>query len=286
MRYLLIGGTGSLGQALIKQISKDNEITIVSRDELKQQQLKAKYPYIKFHICDIADPAIEEFIEGKEVVINLAALKHVDVCENNLKQNIKTNILGNMNIADLCEKHWITHVIFSSTDKAVLPINAYGHAKALSEKYYLSKNAWSDSHFTVYRWGNVLGSRGSVLHKFVETIANEGKVYITHKDMTRFWVHIDDVAKFILDTYKSAARDKAMIPEMKSSSIVALAKTVALYLDKDFEVIETGIRDGEKIHECLWSQHDSCQDDSCLRSNTSEKYDQAELFNLVDRCLS
>lgn len=284
MKYVILGGTGTLGTSLIDRLHEKHEVVCFSRDELKQQELKRLYPNVQYVLGDIRDRrSLNGFLKNAEAVFHVAALKHVDSGEANPVEFIKTNVLGTINVAEACQDAGVKHVIFSSTDKAVLPINTYGMTKGISERYLLSLNARSSkTKFAVYRWGNVAGSRGSVIHTFVESLRTQKGVRVTDPRMTRFWIHIEDAVDFMLNTYKDASPSKAMIPPMKASKVTALAAALAGKLNiKDFSVAFVGIRPGEKIHECLESSHDAC-----IRSDTCEEYTQAELQALIERVIA
>lgn len=287
MRIFICGGTGTLGHALVRQFFKKRrfrpKVTVYSRDELKQKQMKALYPEIQFVIGDVRDSErLKEASLGHQAFFHLAALKHVDLCEEAVEECIKTNLIGSLNVSKACFTNNIGHCVFSSTDKAVLPINAYGMAKGLSERHFLELNRQQDvTKYSVFRWGNVLGSRGSVLHSFKQSLESKSLVNITHPDMTRFWIHIDDVAQFMASKYEEAKTDEAMIPVMKSAKVLDLADAVAKHLGiSDYKTIISGIRPGEKIHECLFTGHDFC-----LRSDNCEQYNFDELCELVARSL-
>lgn len=280
---LLFGGTGTLGHALAKIIDRSGyECTVVSRCELRQKEMHQKYPKFHFILGDIAGNEWKRQIKSRPfVVFNLAALKHVDIAENNVEQCIRVNLQGTINTADWAMDVGVPHYVFSSTDKAVLPINTYGFAKGLSEKYLYSMQGKRDTAFAVFRWANVLGSRGSVLHAFKKSLLEEKKVYITHAQMTRFWIHIDDVAEFMWERKLTPSVDNPHIPEMKASSVLDLAHATATVLGVPKYQIQTiGIRPGEKIHECLYSGHDRC-----INSNTAKQYTLDELEDVVRRAL-
>lgn len=288
MRYMIVGGTGTLGNAVIEHLYKneaDPEIHVFSREELKQKNLKKKFPNVICHLGDVSNAARVEAVFDyvvPEVVFHLAALKHVDVAEENPEYCYDVNTLGTMNVARACNKFMTKHMVFCSTDKAVLPINAYGASKLMAEKYlYQMNNRDLTTKFSVFRWANVINSRGSVLQTFIDSLKNEGLVRITDLTMTRFWIHIDDVARFMCENYKNAPLSHALVPEMKASKVSDLADAVARYLGIDnYGVIQTGIRRGEKFHECLWSEHDHC-----LRSDNCIQFNSDELLHLVRRAV-
>jgi UDP-N-acetylglucosamine 4,6-dehydratase len=238
---------------------------------------------VRYVIGDIRDKAsLKPVVAGADVVFHVAALKHVDVLEANPTEAIKTNILGTFNVAEAAMEAKVPFVVFSSTDKAVLPINTYGMTKAASERYLLNLNAQQDvTRFSVFRWGNVMGSRGSVVHFFQDTLHKDGLVKVTDPRMTRFWIHIDDAVKFMLDKYECAPANDVMIPPMKAASILDLAHATAKAIGvPKYQVQLCGIRPGEKIHETLHSSHEFC-----LRSDTAEKFTVPELQAMVERAL-
>lgn len=282
---VLFGGTGTLGQALAKIIATESnyECTVVSRCELRQKEMHRLYPGFHYILGDIASDEWKRQIKSRPLLVfNLAALKHVDIAENNVEACIRVNVKGTMNTADWAMDVGVPHYVFSSTDKAVLPINTYGFAKGVAEKYLYSMQGKRDTAFSVFRWANVCGSRGSVFHYFAETLRNEQKIYITDPRMTRFWIHIDDVARFMWDRKTVASGERPHIPEMKASRVLDLAHAIATVVGvPNYEIEITGIRPGEKLHECLYTSHDYC-----LNSNTAEQYSMDELEGLAKRVLT
>lgn len=281
---LLIGGTGTLGHALTPILLSDGfNVTVISREELKQKQFKKKYPDARMVLADVRDySSLVRHCIGKDAVFHLAAMKHVDMAEDHVEESIKINLLGSLNVAKACIEGNVGAAALSSTDKAVLPVNAYGMCKGLSEKYWQNCNEWSETTFNVFRWGNVLGSRGSVIHAFVETLTQEKKVYITDPEMTRFWIHIDDVARFMVDNHDNATEDCLFIPAMKAASVTRLAEITAQFLGiRNFEIKITNARKGEKIHESL----DHMEGMYTVNSNEVEQFSDEELFKLIERTL-
>jgi len=280
---LLFGGTGTLGHALAKIVDRSGyECTVISRCELRQKEMHEKYPKFHFILGDIASNEWKRQLKSRPFcVFNLAALKHVDIAENNVEACIRVNLQGTVNTADWAMDIGVPHYVFSSTDKAVLPINTYGFAKGLSEKYLYSMQGKRDTAFSVFKWGNVLASRGSVLHAFQHSLKTEQKIYVTHPQMTRFWITIDEVAEFMWERKLTPSIDRAHLPSMRASTVLDLAQATANVLGVPKYKIEiTGIRPGEKIHECLYSGHDGC-----INSNTVEQYCMEELEDLVRRAL-
>ncbi len=281
MKYLIVGGTGTLGSTLIEKLYGMGEIICFSRDELKQQGMKSRFPDVRYVIGDIRDKqSLMPVMAGVDTVFLVAALKHVDVLEENPTEAIKTNIQGTINVAEAAMASGVKHVVFSSTDKAVLPINTYGMTKAISERYLLNLNMKQDvTRFSVFVWGNVAGSRGSVIHTFASALREGKEICITDARMTRFWIHIDDAVNFMLTNYQDAFSDRRMIPPMKAAKVIDLAHYLAEVLDKPLLSIKfVGLRAGEKIHESLVSNHDYC-----LRSDNCEQFSPEELKTLIKR---
>lgn len=278
-RTVIFGGTGTLGRALAKILH--GEITVVSRCEIKQKEMKKEFPDIKFVVGDIASDTWMAKLQGPYgICYNLAAMKHVEVCEDNVESCIRTNLMGTINTYDWARSNCDRYV-FSSTDKAVLPINAYGYAKALSVKYLMDMNKIYEN-VSICAWGNVMASRGSVIHAFKKSLLEDGVVRITDTRMTRFWINIEDVADFMAYKSYETTVDELHIPEMKASKVLDLAHATADVLGvKKFDVEVIGIRPGEKLHECLRTGHDYC-----LTSNTCAQYSYDELKEIVRRSLN
>lgn len=282
---LILGGTGTLGHALTDILVNTamHDVYIVSRCELRQKQMAERYPSVKFIVGDIQNTDwAYQLPEIPDYVFNLAAMKHVDMAEHNVEQCFKVNTLGTITSHKWATDNGVKYYIFSSTDKAVLPINAYGNSKALAEKYLYSM-AGKGPVTSCYRWGNVLGSRGSVFHSFAKTLKEERRVYITHEEMTRFWTTITKVAQFMWEHCEvESPQDEPHIPDMKAASIVRLANATAKVLGiSEYETVITGIRPGEKIHETLYSSHEYC-----IRSDTAPQFSTAELEDLAARVLN
>ena len=282
-QVLIIGGTGTLGKAVVELLlqEKKYQITILSREELKQKKMKERFPECKYVLGDVRDPSsLESHVLGKEVVFNFAAMKHVELAEANPEESIKINLIGTLNVAKACIQAGVQWCVFSSTDKAVLPINVYGMCKGISERYLLHLNEeQSVTTFTVFRWGNVLGSRGSVIHSFLKSLREKNEVHITDPRMSRFWIDIYDAARFILNEYDAEPHNAVKIPPIKSSKILRLAECCARFLGiSNFKINYSGIRAGEKLHEVMYSSHDHC-----MRSDTCNEYDDRELMEMIER---
>ncbi len=285
MTYLIIGGTGTLGRSMTKALleKSDARVRILSRDEQKQKQMQKEFNNDKrltFIIGDIRDrDSTFRNLAHCDVVFHFAALKHVDSMEENPEECIKTNVMGTINVADAAQSCKVKHVVFSSTDKAVDPINTYGYCKAISEKILFRRNELQDkTKFSVFRWGNVCASNGSVIPHFVDCMKNDIPVGITDERMTRFLIKIEDAVDFMLKNYVKAPLDEACIPPMKSAPILLVVEALSDLLKKDKITWQNiGIRRGEKIHEAMQSIHS----DNPLTSDTSSKFTKRELKQLL-----
>jgi UDP-N-acetylglucosamine 4,6-dehydratase len=254
------GGTGSFGHAFAEMISKKfkpNRLIIYSRDEYKQFMMQEKfpekkYPFFRFFLGDVKDlDRLKMAMNGVDFVIHAAALKQVPAAEYNPIEFVKTNIYGAENIIQAAINQKVKKIIALSTDKAANPINLYGATKLASDKLFVSANnlvGKQNTKFTVVRYGNVLGSRGSVVPYFKELIQNK-KDYlpITHEDMTRFWITLDQAVDFVMMSFERMIGGEIFVPKIPSAKIVDLAKAMAPNLKTKI----VGIRPGEKIHELM-----------------------------------
>ncbi len=260
---LITGGTGSLGKALISNLllnTKVSRIVIFSRDELKQQELKSFFnnnSRLRWFLGDIRDlPRLERAFHGVDFVIHAAALKQVDTGEYNPMEFIKTNVLGSQNVIEAAINCGVKKVVALSTDKASSPINLYGATKLTADKLFIAANNYSQSYGTSYsvvRYGNVMGSRGSVI-PFFKKLADEGQsIPITDLTMTRFWISIEEAVEFVLESLIIAQGGELYVPKIPSMKITDLAKAIA----PNSKLVEVGIRPGEKLHEEMISAEDS-----------------------------
>jgi UDP-N-acetylglucosamine 4,6-dehydratase/5-epimerase len=260
---LITGGTGSLGKALLSEIltsTKARRIVIFSRDELKQYNLRADFKddsRIRWFIGDIRDiERLKRALHGIDYVIHAAALKQVDTGEYNPMEFIKTNVMGSQNVIDASIEAGVKRVVALSTDKASSPINLYGATKLTADKLFIAANNYSFSYgttFSVVRYGNVMGSRGSVI-PFFRNLALEGKpLPLTDVRMTRFWINIDAAVKFVLSSLEMMKGGELFVPKIPSMKLIDLAKAV----DPSATIIEIGMRPGEKLHEEMISADDS-----------------------------
>ena len=254
---LITGGTGSFGQCFIEQLLIRHpdipRVVIFSRDEYKQWQMMEKfppslYPNLRFFLGDIRDlPRLSKALEGIDVVIHAAALKQVPAAEYNPMEFVKTNVLGTENVIQASLDKNVKNVITLSTDKAASPINLYGATKLCSDKLTIAANnikGSSDISFSVVRYGNVLGSRGSVIPYFLKQ-AKEGFLPITHKDMTRFSISLIEGVDMVFWSIKNTLGGEIFIPKIPSYRILDVADAIGPGCEK--KVI--GMRPGEKVHE-------------------------------------
>jgi UDP-N-acetylglucosamine 4,6-dehydratase len=258
---LITGGTGSFGRALTKRLlnSKARRIAIFSRDELKQLEIRNKFQdeRLRFFIGDIRDSSrLDIAFHNVDYVIHAAALKQVDTGEYNPMEFVKTNIFGSQNVIDACIRNSVKKVLALSTDKASSPINLYGATKLTADKLFSAANNYSfgyGTHFSIVRYGNVMGSRGSVI-PFFKKLATEGKVFpITDKRMTRFWITLESAVEFVLESIEIMQGGELFVPRIPSMKIIDLARAIK----SDFKFEEIGIRPGEKLHEEMISPDDS-----------------------------
>lgn len=262
---LITGGTGSFGKKFTKIILERfpdlKRLVIYSRDELKQFEMSqiyshAKYPQIRFFLGDVRDKErFKRACEGIDVIIHAAALKQVPAAEYNPDEFVKTNIIGAQNIIDCALATKVKVVVALSTDKAAAPINLYGATKLVSDKLFIAANnirGNSDIRFSVVRYGNVMGSRGSVIPFFMDR-AGDGKLPITHKDMTRFNISLEDGVEMVLWAIKNALGGEIFVPKIPSYKIETVAKAIA----PNAELVDVGIRPGEKLHEEMITESDS-----------------------------
>ena len=260
---LITGGTGSFGENFIEFLLKKSKnirkIAIYSRDELKQYQLQTKFKknkVLRFFIGDIRDKQrLIYALEGIDYVIHAAALKQVPTAEYNPLEAIKTNVLGAQNLIEACLQTSVKKVIALSSDKAVAPINLYGATKLCSDKLFIASNNYTGKKnisFSVIRYGNVMGSRGSVLPVFLSQ-KGSGIVTLTHKDMTRFNILMEDCIKMVIWALQNSYGGEIFVPKIPSFRIKDLAKVVT----PECKTKYIGIRSGEKIHEEMITENES-----------------------------
>jgi UDP-N-acetylglucosamine 4,6-dehydratase len=260
---LITGGTGSLGKSLVEYLlneTKVRRIAIFSRDELKQQHMRIQLKEdsrLRWFLGDVRDlDRLKRAFHGVDYVIHAAALKQVDTGEYNPMEFIKTNVLGSQNVIDASIDAGVKRVVALSTDKASSPINLYGATKLTADKLFVAANNYSYTYgttFSVVRYGNVMGSRGSVIPFFQEIAAQGKPLPITDLRMTRFWISIESAVKFVIESLEIMTGGELYVPRIPSMKIVELANAVAPGANLE----EIGMRPGEKLHEEMISADDS-----------------------------
>jgi len=264
---LITGGTGSFGRRFAATVLRNNRprrLIIFSRDELKQHEMRQSgveggvfsHPSVRFFLGDVRDvDRLRRAMQGVDIVVHAAALKQVPACEYNPFEAVLTNIMGARNIIEASIDRGVKRVLALSTDKAVNPVNLYGATKLCAEKLFVQGNAYSGAEgtrFACVRYGNVVGSRGSVIPVFLEQRAT-GKITITDPRMTRFWLTLDQAVQFVLTVLPQMHGGEIFVPKIPSMNIGDLAKAVA----GDCKVEQIGIRPGEKLHEVLISEDEA-----------------------------
>ena len=254
---LVTGGTGSFGRMFIKILLHEyhpKKIIVFSRDELKQHEMQRLHgfndPRLRYFIGDVRDrDRLRRAMMGVDIVVHAAALKQVPACEYNPMEAIKTNILGSANVVEAALDTGVQKVLMLSTDKAVNPVNLYGATKLAAEKLVIQSNVYAahaPTRFSCVRYGNVIGSRGSVVPLFLQQ-RETGKLTITDPRMTRFWISLEQGVRFVIRSIEQMRGGEVFVPKIPSMRIMDLAKAIAP--NAEIEVI--GIRPGEKLHEVL-----------------------------------
>ena len=261
---LITGGTGSFGRRFTETALKQynpKRLIVFSRDELKQSEMQAQfgekeYPNIRYFIGDVRDrDRLYRAFDGVDIVIHAAALKQVPAAEYNPIEAIKTNVLGAANVVDAAIDRGVSKVIALSTDKAASPINLYGATKLCSDKLFVAANSYSGAHqtrFSVVRYGNVVGSRGSVVPLFLQQ-RKTGKLPITDARMTRFWITLERGVEFVLQCLGEMRGGEIFVPKIPSMKLIDLARVIGP--DCDMEIV--GRRPGEKLHEVMVTEDDA-----------------------------
>jgi len=259
---LVTGGTGSFGKKFIKIMLEEYhpaKIIVYSRDELKQHEMRTSGyddPSIRYFIGDVRDrERLSRALYGVNIVVHAAALKQVPACEYNPMEAIKTNILGSSNVADAAIENGVEKVLALSTDKAVNPINLYGATKLAAEKLLIQSNAYAggrNTRISCTRYGNVVGSRGSVVPLFLKQ-RESGHLTITDDRMTRFWISLEQGVRFVIRCIEQMQGGEVFVPKIPSMRMLDLAKAMAP--EAEIEII--GIRPGEKLHESLISEDEA-----------------------------
>jgi|TARA_B110000014_G_scaffold264432_1_gene265933 UDP-N-acetylglucosamine 4,6-dehydratase/UDP-glucose 4-epimerase len=277
---LITGGTGSLGTALTQRLLADNvkQIRIFSRNELKQIEMESKFhdERLRFLVGDIRElPRLIRATEDVDYVFHAAALKHVPKIEYNPFEAIKTNVNGSQNVIDACLQNNVEKAICIGTDKAVSPLNTYGATKLLMEKLFVTAQRYSNpkkhrTTFSAVRYGNVFGSSGSVIPKFIEQVKNNQKITMTDPEMTRFNITMNDALDFILKSTSHAKGTEIFVPKLKSY-VLSDIKNALNQLMSDTGSESIGIRPGEKLHESLINEDE-----------ISHSYEYEDMYMIID----
>ena len=258
---VLTGGTGSFGQAFVAALLSDSRvrrILVLSRDELKQHEMRQRHPdedRLELRIGDVRDPSsTRRAFRGADLVVHAAALKQIGTGERSPFEVVQTNVLGAQNVIDAALEHRVERVVAISTDKASSPINAYGATKLIADKLFVAANADADGRtaFSVVRYGNVMGSRGSVVGVY-KRLASSGKIPITDPRMTRFWITLPQTVEFVSRCLPTMSGGEIFVPKLPSVKLLDIAKAIAP--ECAHEIV--GIRPGEKLHEELVSATDA-----------------------------
>jgi FlaA1/EpsC-like NDP-sugar epimerase len=292
---LITGGTGSFGRWILNDILKYPvaEVRIFSRDEEKQLDLKREVPdsRVKFMIGDVRDyNRVAQVCKGVQILYHAAAQKVIDSCEENPVEALKTNVIGTWNVKRAAIANDVEQGVLISTDKAVKPVNLYGMTKGMAEKIWINPEDWSRTKLTVVRYGNVIGSRGSVVPFFRQLIKEKKSLPITHPEMTRFLITLKHATELVFYATKHSDGGEIYVPELPACNIVDLAKAMG---GEKYHLKFVGIRPGEKIHECLIQEYEIHRTERkgkhfiihpCLHSNykdLSEEYtsDRARRLN-------
>ncbi len=257
---LVTGGTGSFGQKMVEHLlshHKPRRLVVFSRDELKQYEMaqrysESEYPCLRYFIGDVRDgKRVSRAFAGVDIVIHAAAMKHITAAEYNPTECIATNVLGAENVIDAAIENDVGRVIALSTDKAANPINLYGATKLCSDKLFVAANNLAgkhQTHFSVVRYGNVVGSRGSVIPLFKQLAANGQRILpVTHPEMSRFVITLDQGVSFVLGSLEQMLGGEIFIPKLPSMKVIDLIPLIAP--GGGYDVI--GIRPGEKLHEVM-----------------------------------
>jgi UDP-N-acetylglucosamine 4,6-dehydratase len=259
---LVTGGTGSFGKKFVELMLRDfhpHKLIIFSRDELKQHDMQTSgfdHPSLRYFIGDVRDAQrLNRAFDGVTVAVHAAALKQVPACEYNPFEAIQTNIMGGRNVIDAAIDRGISKVLALSTDKAVNPVNLYGATKLCAEKMFVQANAYSGAQptrFSCARYGNVVGSRGSVIPVFLEQ-RKRGKITITDPRMTRFWITLEHGVRFVVSCIEQMHGGEIFVPKIPSMKVTDMAEAIAPGCSVDC----VGIRPGEKLHEVLVSEDEA-----------------------------
>lgn len=293
-KILITGGTGSLGRALTRKFLEDTKVEVVrifSRDELKQSQMEAEFndDRLRFLIGDVRDKArLCRALEDVNIVIHAAALKQVPVAEYNPFEAVKTNVYGTQNVVEACLEKGVEIAIGVGTDKAVAPLNTYGATKLLMEREFVSGNYFKGNHnirLACVRYGNVLGSRGSIVPTVIDQIKMGKKITVTDPTMTRFNITMDQALELIFRTIKNCHGGEVYIPKLKAYRVGDMVDAISELMHSKNEVKNIPVRPGEKYHESLISKNEirnayETTKDYLLFDKHYQSYDLTEIIKI------
>ena len=285
-KVLITGGTGSLGTALTKKLLETDvdTIRVFSRDELKQTEMREKFTdrRLRFLIGDVRDESrLSRALEDIDIVVHAAALKHVPVAEYNPFEAVKTNVYGAQNLIECCFNKNVKTVLAIGTDKAVAPFNTYGATKLLMERLFVSANYYKGNHdikFLCVRYGNVLGSRGSIIPTLVNQIKNRKKITITDPSMTRFNITMEQALQLIFRALENSRGGEVFVPKLQAYKVADIKDAVLQLLKSNAETEVISVRPGEKYHETLISKdetrntYENDSDYIILEQQTKDEY--------------
>jgi len=291
---LITGGTGSLGQALTAKLLETNaeKIRIYSRDESKQVQMQHDYvdKRLRFFIGDVRDrERLNRALENVDIVIHAAALKHVPVAEYNPFEAVKTNVYGSQNVIESCLDNGVKIALAIGTDKAAAPFNTYGATKLLMERLFISANYYKGKHetnFLCVRYGNVLGSRGSIVPTIVNQVQMKKKITITNPMMTRFNITMDQALDLIFRTVENGKGGEVFVPKLKAYTTGDLKDAILELLDAKVVAEQIPVRPGEKFHESLISKDEirsvyESKQDYIIFENQTQNYDFSKIKGIT-----
>ena len=279
---LITGGTGSFGHHIVNRLLQTDveEIRIFSRDEEKQLDMQRELidPRLKYYIGDVRDyERLCDAMYDVDVVYHAAALKIITTGELNPDEAIKTNITGTQNVKRACIVNGVEDAVFISTDKAVKPVNLYGMTKGVAEKIWIADQCASDTNFSAVRYGNVVGSRGSIVPFFKSLYAEKKRIPITNLEMTRFLITLEQAIDLVFDA--TSAHGTISVPNIPASSVLDIVEAIA---GKDYPTVVIGVRPGEKIHECLINEFE-LKHTRANKDNTVFTIDTTAMFTDLDR---
>lgn len=264
MKVFVTGGSGFLGRGIlsyIRQRSLQHEITIYSRDEWKQFEVKRRFPEVRCILGDIKDfERLRAAMLGHDLVIHAGAVKFIPEAEQNVLETIAVNVEGSRNVAVAAVAADVPTVVGVSTDKACSPVNTYGATKLLMERMFAEANRWGSTRFVCVRYGNVIGSTGSVIPVFMQQLKDYNEIRLTDGRMTRFWLPINSAVQLVFDAAENAKyiAGSVLIDACPAMTIrdLALAVATAEGRQGNYDIVESGIRPGEKLHESLYSEQE------------------------------